>query len=518
MKVIKKITGKFSLGIYLKTIGLVVILVSCINSAYAQQGSPSASVSRARDDADSNSPMVVKPSSSSNRPTYSYNNGNNYSSNSYNSINIKSNEIRVEEFINYHKHELPLPKAGEVVALDVRLGNDQVSLYNPTTVLQVGFTTASVNEKQDLPPANIAIVIDNSGSMAGDLKLEKVKVALTAFVKQLREKDVLSLIVYNSSAKILLPATYVTASEKYRINTIISSIYPGGGTNLHGGLILGYQEALKNFKQDATNRVILLTDGVANEGVVNPQEIIRQSRNFNQRGVDLSTIGVGKDLNDALLRDLAKSGRGLYHFVADSDDIAKVFVKESESLVSLVAKRVRVNIEFDRALTLGKIYGYEPYIKENTVSIVLDDMNYGVTQVIMMELNLTPYNQGYRSLPIKVELSYEDVAGKNIVTKSERAFVKLTDKHLANFLIDNEVKKNFTIANLAQAIKDTIVSYEQGNYQEASYTANSSIKTAYNRYPSMKDKDVAYILGILKDYQQKLHLDVYANSEDPREE
>ncbi len=108
--------------------------------------------------------------------------------------------------------------------------------------------------------------------------------------------------------------------------------------------MLGYKEALKQFKREGTNRVVLLTDGIANQGVTDPAQIARESLSFNDRGVDLSTIGVGLDLNKDLLRDLAKSGRGLFHFVADAQDIDKVFLKEVQSLVAPVASEPNLEI------------------------------------------------------------------------------------------------------------------------------------------------------------------------------
>src|SRR5918911_4917824 len=137
--------------------------------------------------------------------------------------------------------------------------------------------------------------------------------------------------------------------------------------------MLGYQEALKNYRKDATNRVVLLTDGIANQGVTNPAQIAQDSLSFNDRGVDLSTIGVGLDLNKDLLRQLAKSGRGLFHFVADAQDIDKVFLKEVQSLVAPVASEPNLEVEYDHRLELAQVYGYEPERTPGGLKIKLDN-------------------------------------------------------------------------------------------------------------------------------------------------
>src|SRR6185295_11821126 len=111
-----------------------------------------------------------------------------------------------------------------------------------------------------------------------------------------------------------------------------------------------------------------------------PSKIAAESSEFNGQGLDLSTIGVGLDLNNDLLRTLAQSGRGLYHFISDYKDINKVFVNEVQSLVSSVAKNVQVRIEYGNGLRLEKVFGYRPRYDNGTVSVGLDDMNNGLTQ------------------------------------------------------------------------------------------------------------------------------------------
>src|ERR1044072_5830237 len=103
-----------------------------------------------------------------------------------------SNSVAVEEFVNYHRHQIGRPKAGEAVLLDVRWGNDRVSTSEPEAVLQIGFSTALASDRRQLPPVTLALVIDKSGSMADANKLSRVKESLLALVSQLRETDVLS--------------------------------------------------------------------------------------------------------------------------------------------------------------------------------------------------------------------------------------------------------------------------------------------------------------------------------------
>lgn len=478
---------------------MIIIGLAFTSVVSAQQGHSSGAVSISRSNVNANAShkvIIIEDT----------NNTNNTNNNYYSSParQLSSKEIVVEEFVNYHKHNLPLPKAGDAVALDLRWGSEYLSTNQGLAVLQVGFTTAEVHDQQHLPPVNLAIVIDHSGSMASDNKLERVKQAVTTLIGQLRAQDTLSLIVYDDAAQVLFPAQHMTNESKQQACHYIAGIYPGSATNLHDGLILGYKEAQKNFSKEASNRVILLTDGIANVGVVEPEQIAKDSVRFNDQGIDLSTIGVGNDLNQDLLRTLAKSGRGLFHFVADGSDIEKVFVKEVQSLVATVARQAQVEIEYDSALTPVKIYGYQVAYQPGKVIINLDDMNQGLTQVIMMKFALKrEVSSNKRENPylsVKASLYYHDVQKHREVVRSEQTSLAIRNGE-GDLLQDNEVKKNFTIAELAQALHDGAVANETRQPQQCQSIVQAAVNRAYERYPNRTDKDINYILDIVEQYQ-----------------
>src|SRR5215207_1244492 len=412
-----------------------------------------------------------------------------------------SRSVAVEEFVNYHRHQIGRPRAGEAVLLDVRWGNDRVSGADAEAVLQIGFSTALASDRSQLPPVNLALVIDKSGSMADADKLSRVKEALLTLVNQLRETDTLSIVVFDSEAEVLRPAREVGDREEVR--RLIRSIQPGSSTNIHAGLVLGYKEALRHFKRDGTNRVVLLTDGIANQGVTDPAQIARDSLSFNDRGVDLSTIGVGLDLNKDLLRELAKSGRGLFHFVADARDIDKVFLREFQSLVSPVASDPDLNVEYGPGLELVQVYGYEPRRREGAVSFKLDNMNQGLTQVVLLRFRVTRRGLDAARLPVNVRFSYYDLERKSPSVKTQEAFLTLRDgRAAADMLRDTEVSKNFTIAQLAQAIRDMAAECESRRYREAERLLTAAIARTYQRYPNLEDEDISRTLFIAQKYQE----------------
>ncbi|HYV10207.1 MAG TPA: VWA domain-containing protein [Pyrinomonadaceae bacterium] len=470
---------------------ILVLGLLCLCSwttVLAQQSGSVASVSRSRAivNAGPNAPV---PTTSTYYPTY-------------NAPVFKiPEEIAVEEFVNYHKHRLPLPKSGQAVALDTRWGNGEISRSQREAVLQIGFTTAEVNERTDLRPLNLVLVIDKSGSMADDDKMSRVKESLRTMLTRLRPDDIVAIVAFDSSAQVLYPARSIGNGDDVR--NAIDCLVPDGSTNLHAGLMLGYAEAKKHFRSGATNRVILLTDGIANKGITTPSFIAQDSAAQNAHGIDLSTIGVGLELNNDLLRTLARSGRGLYHFISDYKDINKVFVNEVQSLISSVATDVQVRIEYGPGLRLEKIYGYQPAYANGKVSITLDDMNNGLTQVVMAKFRTDSVGT---TLPVKVRLSYFDVKRKCRVEEVQDLRLVPAERDTCDLLADVEVKKNYTIAELADSLFAMAGLARSGNYSQALNTLNTSVATAYRRYPNMEDEDIRFILGIVEGYQRDLRV------------
>jgi Mg-chelatase subunit ChlD len=462
-------------------IACVTVFLCLISSVSGQESASSASVSRSR--AISNSGTAT--------PNRTY-----YKTETF----TPPDEVAVEEFVNYHKHRLPLPKSGKGVAMDVRWGNDEISYNQREAVLQVGFTTAEVTERTDLRPLNLVFVIDHSGSMSADDKMLRVKQSLQTMIGKLRSNDFVSVVIFDDSAEVLFPAQCIGNGNNLR--QTIDSIQPEGSTNIHSGLILGYKEALKNYQKDATNRVILLTDGIANTGVTDPKKISAESSEFNGQGIDLSTIGVGLELNNDLLRQLATSGRGLYHFISDYKDIDKVFSNEVQSLVSSVAKKAEVSIDYDPNLEVEQIYGYSPRNKSNSFSINLDNMNNGLTQVVMTRFRVK--NTERKSYPVKVRLSYFDVKRQKSVEEIQEINLNLSNKNSGELLEDVEVKKNFTIAQLAQSLFEMSKSFKNGKAVEAERFLNNIAIETNKRYPNMEDKDVKFVFDIIENYRNDL--------------
>jgi molecular chaperone DnaK (HSP70) len=424
-----------------------------------------------------------------------------------------SESVVVEEYMNYHRHQLPMPSAKEKINLDLRWGKEEANSLSEDAYLQVGFTTHRSADFKNIPPLNLCLIIDKSGSMAGSNRMDKVKEALKAFVGKLRPDDILSIITFNNEAQVLLSASMV--SENNSIIFSIDSLYPGGGTNISSGIVLGYQELLKNYDPKRVNRALLLTDGLANIGELNPEMISQKPAEQNYiRDINLSAIGVGIEYNSDLLRQLVKSGKGQIHFVGDEDDIKKVFVDEIGSLLAPVARKVHLKLEY-QGLDLNTTYGYSPIVQEKTVNYYLPDMNGDLTQVVLLKFNLSLISSSHS---VKATLTYTDAFSqkKEELIKTINLPVKLNKDNKKGYveqykeslemmkyvLQDLEVRKNVSIALLAQALKESAQQYENQQKEQSNNTLKSALTQVNFLFEGQEDKDVKYVKNILENIEK----------------
>lgn len=312
-----------------------------------------------------------------------------FRSNGLNSYNergmLNERMIIVEDFVNYHKHQIKIPTDTKP-ALSIDYNN---SLLNDSDrfILQIGIATPF---KENLPKSqkdvNVCLVIDNSGSMSGG-KLEYVKQAMKTFIGELDNGTNVSIVVFSSNAELRQKNVKLTA-DRSKIYQIIDGIYTAGSTNINAGMMLGYEEIVKAHRAGMNSRLILLTDGMTNTGETSHEKILENSKKYNDEGIEISTIGVGRSIDFDLLRSLSEYGRGSNHFIGESEkDIQKVFISEVESLLYNLGKDAEITIELPEEFVIDKVYGFKPrFLAENKVTVPLENLNSGQTQVILMEI------------------------------------------------------------------------------------------------------------------------------------
>ena len=270
--------------------------------------------------------------------------------------------VRVEEFVNFMPQGYPHFKDD-----DFRILIDGASSpFGPGyQLLRIGIKARDIAADQR-KSARLSFVIDISGSMQREDRLELVKRALTLLVDELRAEDQVGIVVYGSNGQVLLEPVSIGSDKpgspgRARILAAIAQLGPGGSTNAEEGLRMGYEMARRQLRAGSINRIVLCSDGVANMGATGPDGILAQVRSEADRGIQLSTIGFGMgNYNDVLMERLADRGDGNYYYVDDIDEARRVFVENLTGTLQLVAKDAKVQVEFDSTRVLRyRLLGFE---------------------------------------------------------------------------------------------------------------------------------------------------------------
>lgn len=231
---------------------------------------------------------------------------------------------------------LPQPQI-EFIALPAGVACDR-----PTelTVL-VRITPPLLPLSQARPALNLGLVLDRSGSMAGR-KLTAAKQAAKFAIEQLLPSDRVSLTVFDDEVQTPIPSTLAT--HKPQLLSIIDSIAPGGSTALHDGWLQGSLEVSQHLAPAQLNRVILLSDGQANQGETNADVIASHVRGLSQRGVSTTTMGLGDDYEEDLLLAMANSGDGNFFHIESPQQLPDFFATELTGLMATVGREVSLGI------------------------------------------------------------------------------------------------------------------------------------------------------------------------------
>ncbi|SDM29319.1 vWA domain-containing protein [Nonomuraea jiangxiensis] len=262
-------------------------------------------------------------------------------------------EIRPEEWVNAFRQDYAQPPDdGFTVHVDgARLPAPDEA------VLRVGLQTRT-SAAAERRPANLTFVVDVSGSMGEPGRLDLVKSALLKLLDQLAPGDQVSIVSFSDEATLLASMTPLTARSDLR--DAVNALTIAGGTNLEAGLVAGYREASQAFRPAATNRVILLSDGLANQGSTAWQSILDQAKEYAGRQVTLLTVGVGREYGDELMEQLADNGDGMAVYVSTEEEAAKVFTTQLPATIELRARDAKAQVVFNPSVVeTYRLVGYE---------------------------------------------------------------------------------------------------------------------------------------------------------------
>lgn len=265
--------------------------------------------------------------------------------------------VRVEEMVNYFDYGYALPaSAAEPFALTTALVPSPWSQQR--RILHIGLQGYDI-PRQAQPPMNLVFLVDTSGSMYSEDRLPLAVKSLGILTQQLRPQDHVSLVAYAGSAGAVLGPT--SGDQKLKIRCALQTLASGGSTAGGAGLSLAYDLGEQNFRKDAVNRIILMTDGDFNVGISDPERLKDFVAAKRKTGIYLSVYGFGRgNYQDTMMQALAQQGNGTASYIDTLDEARKLFRDDLSGSIFPIADDVKIQIEFNPAMVSEyRLIGYE---------------------------------------------------------------------------------------------------------------------------------------------------------------
>jgi len=379
-------------------------------------------------------------------------------------------------FFNEHKIELPAPECdGDKVCLHGLFGQmgNMINGSNCTTLL-VGMNTPIDPAELERPPLNLALAIDTSGSMQGE-SIFYVREGLERMLDSLGPDDQVTLVTFSTTAQIKVQNS---SGDDPALANAINEIEADGGTNIYDGLRTAFDMVEANAVEGQQNRVILLSDGLATEGITSDAKILDMAASYNELGFGLTTIGVGSDFDVNLMRDLSEGGSGAFYFLEDPSAVQEVFVEEVTSFTVPLAEDVSIVADVGDEYVLRGIYGtkrFEASGEQGTIDIPslqlahresVDDNGGGRRGgggAILLELLPRKDAASQDNYVGDVTLRYRDALTDEMVEQVISVDAPIGPNDEGSYFETKSVEKGFVMMNIYMGFQMAAVRFQSGD-------------------------------------------------------
>jgi Ca-activated chloride channel family protein len=354
-----------------------------------------------------------------------------------------------------------------------------VSIGSPQkVVVKVTLEAARPPKEKPRVPVNLGIVLDRSGSMHGE-KLQKAKEAVTEALSRLGKRDMFSVVAYDHNVRTVVSAQRVQNMEE--IMAKIRSISSGGNTALFGGVSQGASEVRKHSDEKYVNRLILLSDGLANVGPSSPEALGRLGAALSKEDISVTTVGVGLGYNEDLMTRLSRKSDGNAYFVESSKDLPSIFASELGDVLSVVAKRIRITVEFPEGVKPLGIVGRDGNIRDRKARISMNQLYGGQEKYALIEVEVPPGRALEKKDIASAVVSYSEPMSRRKATSQGKATIRFSAnsadvKKSANVAVQEAYE--LTLNALAQ--DEAIALADKGRTDLAVNELNKSVNRLHN--------------------------------------
>lgn len=289
--------------------------------------------------------------------------------------------IRPHELLNYFSFDTAPahPDDDFSVRAEIEAKPGEAGIY--TLGLAVAGRPLDLESRRN---AALSIVVDRSGSMSEEGRMDYLKYGLTRMTDELETGDVVNLVLFDHEVCVPLKNFVVGRDSMELFRNTLARLQPRGSTDVHAGLRRGYELADASYQPNYTNRVVMITDALANTGVTDERLISLIGQHYDARRIRLSGIGVGREFNDALLDRLTERGKGAYVFLGSQAEVEAVFGPRFVSLIETIATDVHFQLHLPPSLRMNVFYGEE----SSTVKEAVQAVHYfaGTSQLFLSDL------------------------------------------------------------------------------------------------------------------------------------
>lgn len=325
-------------------------------------------------------------------------------------VDFQPSEVRPHELLNYFSFETAPIEDGSLFSVKpsaTRVGETKLAL-----------ALAVQGAMPARQPLDLTLVVDVSGSMWAEGRMDYVKRGLGRMSEQLERGDRVNLVIFDHQVCTPLEDYVVGRDSASMLSDAIASLEPRGSTDMNAGLQEGYRLADRFAAQDSSrqrnDRVMVLTDALLNTGDINPDTVSEIGRAYENSGVRLTGVGVGREFNDTVLDKLTEKGKGAYVYLGSEAVVDRIMGVGFRSLTQTIAHDVRFELDLPDSLGMARFYGEEASSDPEDIQPI----NYyaGTRQLFLQDLHIRE-GRVVGSDPITLTIHFSDAATGEIKTQ-----------------------------------------------------------------------------------------------------
>ncbi len=362
----------------------------------------------------------------------------------------------------------PISQTSGPLMMQATLSHPYVSPDGAKVTAAIDLTAVRLGEARRTTPLNLALVIDRSGSMAGE-KIYQAKRAASELLGRLSDFDRIAIVHYGSDVRVFT-STQATPGARAAMQRFIDSITEEGGTNIEAGLNAGRLELARHFTPNGINRLILMSDGQPTEGATEPNALLQVVRTMHRSGISVSAIGVGLDFNEDLMARFANVGAGGYAFLSDPARMGEVFEKDFDRASRTIARRVALRIRRAPGVAADWVSPVATAAVEGDLVVELPDFAEGETQRVLVTWRVAPGAVGAQLGLGNVEISGQGAGAlaTSSVNLNYQPWTRVSDdSSLVSKSVNAEIAVAAARAMQALELEQAATALQNGNLDES---------------------------------------------------